>query len=70
MTEREIDNSLPGDKTVVQSVLGRKTDRVLNEGDDVVVCLPGATNTVDKLEGRKHHGFGQGWICFSTHMNK
>ena len=49
MTEREIDNSLPCDKTVVQSVLGRKTDRVLNEGDDVVVCLPGATNRGDNM---------------------
>ena len=25
----------------------RKTDRVLNKGDDVVVCLPGAINRGD-----------------------
>ena len=48
----------------------RKTDRVLNKGDDVVVCLPGA-----KIEARtekvgKRHGFGQGWICFSTCRDK
>ena len=70
MGEREIDNSLPGDKAAGQNVtegiqrknycevvidrvrkkarvfvgdsIVRKTDGVLNKGDDVVVCLPGA----------------------------
>ena len=40
---------------VGDSIVG-KTDRVLNKGDDVVVCLPGAKiETI--TEGRKHHGF-------------
>ena len=53
MSEREPDNSLPpSDKAAGQNVMEgihrkrdsivRKTDRVLNKGDDVVVCLPGA----------------------------
>ena len=46
-----------------------KTDRVLNKGDDVVVCLPGAK--IEAItERRKHRGFGQGWICFSTRRDK
>ena len=41
----------------------RKTDRVLNKGDDVVVCLPGAKieAITDRIE--KHCG-----ICFSTQV--
>ena len=47
----------------------RKTDIVLNKGDDVVVCLPGAK--IEAItESRKHHGFGQGWICFNTRRDK
>ena len=43
----------------------RRTNRVLNKGDDVVVCLPGAK--IDAItEGTKHREFGQGWICFTT----
>ena len=73
MSEREIDNRLPGDTTAAQNAtegiqhksysdvviegvsrrvsvfmgdsIFRKTDRVLNKGDDVVICLPG-----DKIE--------------------
>ena len=48
----------------------RNTDRVLNKGDDVVVCLPAPINRGDNLEGIKHCGFGQGWMCFSTHREK
>ena len=48
----------------------RKTDRVLNKGDDVVVCLPGAKIEAITERGRKHRGFGQGWICFSTSRDK
>ena len=54
MGEREIDNSLPGDKNsevvievvrerarmFVRESIVRKPDRDLNKGDDVVVCLP------------------------------
>ena len=43
----------------------RKTDRVLNKGDDVVVCLPGAE--IEAITERVENiGFGQGWICYST----
>ena len=70
MSEREMDNRLPGDTTAGQNAtegiqhknysdvviegvsrrvsvfmgdsIVRKTDRVLNKGDDVVICLPGA----------------------------
>ena len=84
MGEREIDNSLPGDKAVGQNEterihrnsycegvikgvrkrarvfvgdsIVRKTDRVLNKGDAVVVCLPGAkieaiTERVENIVG-------------------
>ena len=47
----------------------RKADRVLNKGDDVVVCLLGAKINVI-TESRKHCGFRQGWICFSTRSDK
>ena len=72
MSEREPDDSLPpSDKTASQNVMEgvrkrarvfvgdsivRKTDRVLNNGDDVVVCLPGAkieaiTERVENIVG-------------------
>ena len=84
MDEREIDNSLPGDKTAGQNVtvgiqrksysevviegvrkrarvfvgdsIVKKTGRVFNKGDDVVVCLPGAkikatTERVENIVG-------------------
>ena len=34
----------------------RKTDRVLNKGDDVVVCLPGAK--IEAITERKHRRLG------------
>ena len=74
MGEREIDNSLPGDKTAGQNVtegiqwksysevviggedVCRGLDKLLNKGDDVVVCLPGAkieaaTQRVENIMG-------------------
>ena len=55
----------------------RKTDRILNKGDDVVVCLPGAkieaiNERVENIVGSGKGGsvFGQGWICFSTRRDK
>ena len=41
----------------------RKTDRFLNKGDDVVVCLPGAkigamTERVENIEGGYKNIFG------------
>ena len=49
----------------------RKTDRVLNKGDDVVVCLPGAK--VEAITERVKNIVGSGkdgWICFSTRRDK
>ena len=44
----------------------RKTDRVLNKGDDVVVCLPGAK--IEAITERVKNIVG--WICFSTRRDK
>ena len=47
----------------------RKTDRVLNKGDDVVVCLPGAKIEVitERVENIVVSGKGG---CFSTCRDK
>ena len=39
----------------------RKTDGVLNKGDNMVICFPGP-----KIEDEKNHGSWQGRIYFST----
>ena len=50
---------------------GGKLSRGKAMGDDVVVCLPGANiEAITERVLRKHRGFGQGWICFSTRMDK
>ena len=36
----------------------RNTERALNNGDDVVVCFPGATNTGCHREGGTNRGHG------------
>ena len=53
-------------RVFVGDSIARKTDRVLDQGDDAVVCLPGAkieviTDTVENTLGSC-----KGWICFST----
>ena len=44
-------------RTLVGASIARKTDRVLNKGDDMVVCFPGAktdaiTERVDEIINR------------------
>ena len=48
----------------------RKTDRVLNKGDDVVVCLPG--NKIEAITESVENIMGSGkcWICFSIRREK
>ena len=48
----------------------RKSDRVLNKGDDVVVCLPGAKIYAISERVENTVGSRQGWICFSKHRDK
>ena len=44
-------------RVFVGDLIVRKTDRVLNKGDDVVVCLPGAK--IEAItEGKKHRRLG------------
>ena len=48
----------------------RKTDRVLNKGDDMVVCLPGAKIEVITERVENIVGSGKGGSGFSTHRDK
>ena len=51
-------------RVFVEDSIVRKTDRVLNKGDDVVVCLPGAK--IEAITERVENIVG----CFSTRRDK
>ena len=57
-------------KVFVGDSIFMKTNRVLNKGDDIVVCLPGAKIEVITEKVENIVGSGNGWICFSTHRDK
>ena len=48
----------------------RKTDRVLNKGDYVVVCLPGAKIEAITERVKNIVGSGKGGSFFSTRRDK
>ena len=41
----------------------RKVDKIVNRGNDITVCLPGAKNRGCSREGRTGHGWWHGRCC-------